>query len=73
MRLTTADGESVVYDHVILACHSDAALAILRAGEGLTEDEETILSRFKWKRNEAILHSDTRVRVQLPQVSQSES
>lgn len=49
------------YDHVILACHSDAALEILRAGD-ISEEEERILSQFDWSRNEAVLHSDEKVR-----------
>ncbi|TDL22258.1 FAD/NAD(P)-binding domain-containing protein [Rickenella mellea] len=56
--LTTADGQTETYDHVILACHSDQALALLRAGGGATADEERVLGRFGWNRNEAVLHSD---------------
>lgn len=60
--LTTADGKTETFDHVILACHSDTALGILRAGDsGATQDEERLLGAFKWNRNEAVLHSDTRV------------
>ncbi|KJA18002.1 hypothetical protein HYPSUDRAFT_79398 [Hypholoma sublateritium FD-334 SS-4] len=59
--LTTEHGDEVVYDHVILACHSDTSLAILRAGD-ITLDEERILSMFDWNHNEAILHSDDKVR-----------
>lgn len=49
-----------VYDHVILACHSDTALEILRAGN-VTETEERILRSFQWSRNEVVLHSDVSV------------
>jgi predicted NAD/FAD-binding protein len=59
--LTTGSGEHVQYDHVILACHSDTALEILRAGR-ITEEEERILSQFDWNHNEAVLHSDEKVR-----------
>ncbi|KAF7308430.1 Amino-oxidase domain-containing protein [Mycena chlorophos] len=58
VQLTTMDGESQVFDHVIFACHSDTTLGILRAGEGMTADEERILGMFQWNRNEAVLHSD---------------
>jgi len=58
--LTTTNDEHVQYDHVILACHSDTALEILRAG-GITEEEECILSQFDWNRNEAVLHSDEKL------------
>uniref|UniRef100_A0A8H7XZA6 Amine oxidase domain-containing protein n=1 Tax=Psilocybe cubensis TaxID=181762 RepID=A0A8H7XZA6_PSICU len=58
--LSTKSGEEITYDHVILACHSDAALDILRNG-GITDEEERILSQFEWNRNEAVLHSDVKL------------
>lgn len=61
VQVCTASGELHVYDHVILACHSDTALALLRAGGGVTRDEERVLGAFDWCRNEAVLHSDERV------------
>ena len=60
IQLVTADGNQEEYDHVILACHSDEALKILRAG-GITEDEDRILGQIEWSKNEAVLHSDVRV------------
>lgn len=65
--LKTATGISEDYDHVILACHSDDAMRILRNGEGIedgqgiTLEEEKILGAFQWNRNEVVLHSDVRV------------
>lgn len=59
--LSTKSGEETTYDHVILACHSDTLLDILRNG-GITDEEDRILSQFDWNRNEAILHSDIKVR-----------
>ncbi|KZW00950.1 FAD/NAD(P)-binding domain-containing protein [Exidia glandulosa HHB12029] len=56
--LVTADGQRQVYDHVILACHSDTALRILESGGDVTEKEREILGMFSWNRNEAVLHSD---------------
>ena len=50
------------FDHVIIACHSDTALQILRSGN-ITPDEERILGRFDWNKNEAVLHYDTQVRL----------
>ncbi|PPQ94348.1 hypothetical protein CVT25_000404 [Psilocybe cyanescens] len=58
--LTTKSGQETTYDHVILACHSDTVLEILRNG-GITDEEERILSQFEWNRNEAILHSDVKL------------
>lgn len=55
--LRTENGDETTYDHVILACHSDTALEILRNG-GITQEEDRILSQFRWSRNEAILHCD---------------
>jgi predicted NAD/FAD-binding protein len=61
VQLTTTDGQTTTYDHVILACHSDTALAILKAGNGVTKNEQNILNRFRWSRNEAVLHCDVRL------------
>ncbi|KAI5123464.1 hypothetical protein M0805_008834 [Coniferiporia weirii] len=57
VRLETSDGRTASFDHVILACHSDTALEILRAGD-ITSEEERILGKFRWNKNEAVLHSD---------------
>ena len=59
--LTTADGKSEEYDHVIMACHADASLAILKAGGEVTREEENILGGFQWNKNVAVIHSDTKV------------
>ncbi|KAK0191228.1 hypothetical protein F5146DRAFT_590504 [Armillaria mellea] len=56
--LTTANGESEAFDRIIFACHSDAALSILKAGGGLTDEEYQILSAFRWNENECVLHYD---------------
>ena len=60
--VTVVDGTQRVeaYDHVILACHSDAALELLRAGN-VSPTEERLLKSFQWNRNEAVLHSDVKV------------
>lgn len=65
--LTTANGQFEIYDHVIVACHSDCAIEILEAGGdpevdgGITHDEKRVLGMFKWNRNEVALHSDLKV------------
>jgi predicted NAD/FAD-binding protein len=46
------------YDAVVLACHSDQALALL-ADPG--DDEREVLGAIRWQRNRAVLHSDARV------------
>lgn len=60
VTLETIDGRTVDFDHVIIACHSDTALEILRNG-GIEPEEERILSKFQWNKNEAVLHCDTDV------------
>jgi len=66
VQVTTADGRSLNFDRVIMACHSDTTLALLKAGSGMTEEEERILGRFTWTRNEAVLHSDVNVSLRPP-------
>lgn len=46
------------FDHVVLGCHSDQALAIL--GDGATDDERTALSSIPYQANLAVLHTDRR-------------
>ena len=58
VELTTAAGTKELYDHVILACHSNEALALLREGKGVTTLEKQILDRFRWSRNRIVLHCD---------------
>ncbi|WP_297306525.1 NAD(P)/FAD-dependent oxidoreductase [Neptuniibacter sp.] len=48
-------GNREYYDDVVLACHSDQALALL---DSPTESEQTLLSRFPYQRNKAYLHMD---------------
>lgn len=47
------------FDHVIFACHSDQALAIL--GDNAKPVEQEILSAFPYQKNEAILHTQNDV------------
>ena len=44
------------YDHVVLACHSDQALALL--GDP-SDAEVSILGAIPYQRNEAVLHTDS--------------
>ena len=43
------------FDYVILACHSDESLAIAK---GLPEKKRELLSKFRYNRNLAVLHTD---------------
>jgi uncharacterized protein len=44
------------FDAVVLACHSDQALALL--GAGATREERAVLSAIPYQRNRALLHTD---------------
>lgn len=50
------DGGSESFDEVIVATHSDQALAIL--GDGATPLERELLGAIPYQRNEAVLHTD---------------
>jgi len=56
--LRTAEGGEA-FDAVVLACHSDQALALL--GEGASTDERTVLGAIRYQPNLAVLHTDTGV------------
>lgn len=53
------NGEPERFDHVIFACHSDQALAIL--GSDASPVERELLSAFPYSRNVAVLHTDASV------------
>lgn len=59
--LQTAHG-SEVFDAVVMACHSDQALALL--GADATPQETALLGAIRYQPNLAVLHTDTHV---LPQ------
>ncbi|HEX5802129.1 MAG TPA: FAD-dependent oxidoreductase, partial [Azospira sp.] len=44
------------YDQVVLACHSDQALALL--GDGASADERRLLGAIRYQPNRAVLHTD---------------
>ena len=50
------DGVRETFDAVVLACHSDEALAIL--GEEATAEERSVLAAVRYQPNRALLHSD---------------
>jgi predicted NAD/FAD-binding protein len=51
------------FDEVVLACHSDQALAILNhpAGTGVSPAERQLLGAIRYQPNVAVLHTDTSV------------
>lgn len=52
------DGGAERYDHVVLATHSDQALALLHAPSA---QEQRILGAIRYQRNRAVLHTDASV------------
>ena len=55
VEVSAADGSCEHYDHVILACHSDQALAML---QDPSTHEQSILSAMRYSHNEVYLHRD---------------
>jgi predicted NAD/FAD-binding protein len=56
--VTDSLGNSDRYDHVIIAAHSDQALAMLRDP---TEHEQAVLGSIRYRANDIYLHRDTRL------------
>jgi len=55
VELIMADGEVQVFDHVVLACHSDQALALL---SDASDAERKALSAIPYQQNDVVLHTD---------------
>ncbi|MCC7426294.1 MAG: FAD-dependent oxidoreductase [Alphaproteobacteria bacterium] len=55
VRVRTASGAHV-YDHAVIACHADQALALL--GAEASARERALLGAFRYTRNLAVLHTD---------------
>ena len=58
-------GGSELFDQVVMACHSDQALAIL--GTTASRGQHEILSAIRYQANRAVLHTDAAL---LPRVAQ---
>ena len=56
VQLHLGNGAVLVFDEVILACHSDQALALL--GDA-NDDEKSILGSMQYSANDVVLHTDT--------------
>jgi predicted NAD/FAD-binding protein len=65
VQVRDARGETHDYDEVVLACHGDQALALLKDAD---ERERAALSPFRYQKNTAVLHRDTRVMPRRPRV-----
>ena len=58
VEIALASGERLGFDQVVLACHADEALALLADPLPM---ERSILSRFQYQPNRALLHTDERL------------
>jgi predicted NAD/FAD-binding protein len=56
--MVSTDGGSELFDHVVLACHSDQSLALLADA---SDDERKILGAIRYHPNRAVLHTDSSV------------
>jgi predicted NAD/FAD-binding protein len=58
VEVQDSDGETRLYDQVVLACHADQALRLLSDADA---DERRILGGFRFQPNRAVLHRDPRL------------
>jgi len=58
VKVIAAGGSVELFDHVVMACHSDQALALLADP---TPAEREVLGAFPYQQNVAVLHTDTAV------------
>lgn len=56
VEVLEADGGKASFDRVVIATHSDEALALLREP---SPDEERLLGAIRYRENEAVLHQDS--------------
>ncbi len=63
VHIQTASGKTHVHDAVVIACHADTALQLLKDP---SPKETSILSAFPFQANEAVLHTDTRLLPRTP-------
>jgi predicted NAD/FAD-binding protein len=55
VSIRLATGDSLQFDHVVLATHSDQALRLLADA---TDDERDVLGAIEYQVNDAVLHTD---------------
>ncbi len=65
VMVTDWQGREHSFDHVVMACHADQSLQMLRDAD---EQESTLLSQFEFERNRVLLHSDPRLMPQRKRV-----
>lgn len=55
-QVTDTSGAQAIFDHVIFACHSDQALAML---DTPTEAQQAVLGAIGFAENDVVMHKDT--------------
>jgi predicted NAD/FAD-binding protein len=63
VTLTSGNGHTDRFDHVVFACHSDQVQSMLADA---SETERQILGAFPYQANDAVLHTDERVLPRAP-------
>ena len=58
VEVTAADGKTM-FDQVVLACHSDQALAML--DDTSDSEQRAVLAKIRYQPNRAVLHSDANI------------
>jgi predicted NAD/FAD-binding protein len=66
--VTPRGNEPEAFDHVILACHSDQALALLADPSDV---ERELLGAIPYQRNDTVLHTDSRLLPSIPKARAS--
>lgn len=65
VTITLADGQQHKVDEVVIATHADEALALLT---NATDQEQDLLSSFRYQENDAYLHTDSNLMPKHPKV-----
>ena len=68
VTVTPRGSEPEEFDHVVLACHSDQALALLADP---SDAERELLGAIPYRRNDTVLHTDSRLLPSIPKVRAS--
>jgi predicted NAD/FAD-binding protein len=68
VEVTVRGGETESFDQVVLACHSDQALALLADP---SDAERELLSTIPYQKNDTVLHTDRRLLPSLPKARAS--
>lgn len=56
VEITDTRGDKHIFDHAVIACHADEALALL---QNPTADEKSVLGAFGYQNNDIVVHRDT--------------